>query len=168
MNRIKSPLTNIMEIMDIVIKRIETNGVDETGRDPMVSKLLEKGFRLDDIETAMNLVSMMTSRVNPLVRVGDRDFQHDGKPNGVRHLHASEALRLVPDAQQLLLKLVEDGLITPLHFEKAVEYIWKSDLRKVSVSRLELIILLTKPELETDLEHGTDAIETIPHSLLMH
>lgn len=166
MNRIKSPLTNIMEIMDIVIKRIETNGVDETGRDPMVSKLLEKGFRLDDIETAMNLVSMMTSRVNPLVRVGDRDSKDDGKPCGVRHLHASEAIRLSAEAQQLLLKLVEEGAITPLHFEKVVEYIWKNDLRQVSATRVELIVYLTKPESES--EQRTDAIENIPHSLLMH
>ncbi|MDN5279071.1 MAG: hypothetical protein PWR01_3036 [Clostridiales bacterium] len=168
MNRIKSPLTNIMEIMDIVIKRIETNGLDETGRDPMVSKLLEKGFRLDDIETAMNLVSMMTSRVNPLVRVGARDFQHDGSPIGVRHLHASEAIRLSADAQQMLLKAVEDGVISQLHFEKVVEYIWKNDLRQVSLTRIELIILITKPEAEIETEHDADAIETIPHSLMMH
>ncbi|GAB4274302.1 MAG: hypothetical protein Kow0029_14540 [Candidatus Rifleibacteriota bacterium] len=166
MNRIKSPLTNIMEIMNIVIKRLETNGVDESGRDPMVSKLLEKGFKLDDIETAMNLVAILTSRVNPLVRVGDRDFQVDGKPNGIRHLHASEALRMKPDAQQLLLSLVEDEIISPLHFEKVVEYIWKNDLRHVSTSKLELIILLTKPEAEVDTERI--AIEAVPHSFSLH
>lgn len=166
MNRIKSPLTNIMEIMDIVIKRIETKGVDESGRDPMVSKLLEKGFRLDDIETAMNLVSMMTSRVNPIVSVGNRDFQVDGKPCGVRHLHASEALRLTPDAQQMLLKLVEEGVISQLHFEKAVEYLWANDLRHVSLSRLELIVLLTRPEAEIEEDH--QVVNTVSQSLSLH
>jgi uncharacterized protein Smg (DUF494 family) len=164
MNKIKSPLSNIMAIMDIVIKRIETKGIDESGRDPMVSKLLEKGFRLDDIETAMNLVSMMTSRVNPLVSVGNRDFQLDGTPCGVRHLHASEALRLSPDAQQMLLKLVEEGVITQLHFEKAVEYLWANDLRHVSLSRLELIILLTRPEAELEEEQQI----TVSQSLSLH
>lgn len=166
MNRIKSPLTNIMEIMDIVIKRIETKGVDESGRDPMVSKLLEKGFRLDDIETAMNLVSMMTSRVNPIVSVGNRDFQVDGTPCGVRHLHASEALRLTPDAQQMLLKFVEEGVISQLHFEKAVEYLWANDLRHVSLSRLELIVLLTRPEAEIEEDH--QVVNTVSQSLSLH
>lgn len=167
MNRIKSPLTNIMEIMDIVIKRIETKGVDEAGRDPMVSKLLEKGFRLDDIETAMNLVSMMTSRVNPIVNVGNRDFQIDGKPCGVRHLHASEAIRLSPDAQQMLLNLVEEGVISQLHFEKAIEYVWANDLRNVSLSRLELIVLLTRPESEAVEEEKADG-QVIQQSLSLH
>ncbi|MFZ5950670.1 MAG: DUF494 family protein [Candidatus Rifleibacteriota bacterium] len=168
MNRIKSPFTNIMEIMDIVIKRIETKGVDESGRDPMVSKLLEKGFSLNDIETAMNLVSMLTSRVNPLLSVGNRDFHGDGTPCGVRHLHASEAIRLSPDAQQMLLKLVEDGVISQLHFEKAIEYIWANDLRNVSHSRLELIVLLTRPESEINEEKELTADGSLVHSLSLH
>jgi hypothetical protein len=68
----------------------------------------------------------------------------------------------------MLLKAVEDGVISQLHFEKVVEYIWKNDLRQVSLTRIELIILITKPEAEIETEHDADAIETIPHSLMMH
>lgn len=150
MNSIKSPLTNIMKIMSIVIKRIESSGIDETGRDPMVSKLLEKGFKLNDIDTAMNLVAMITSKVDPIVRVGNRDCSENGQPRGVRHLHASESVRLMPEAQQLLLKLVEDKVISQLHFEKTLEYIWKTDMRHVSLSRLELIVIMNKPAAEVE------------------
>jgi len=164
MNNIKSPLTNIIEIMNIVIKRIETSGLDESGRDPMVSKLLEKGFKLNDIDTAMNLVSMMTSRVDPIVRVNERQHSNDGQPSGVRHLHASESARLNPDAHQLLLKLVEDGVISSLHFEKTLEYLWKNDLRQVTPSRLELIIIMNKPKTESVAEQ----YDLMPVSLDLH
>lgn len=164
MNNIKSPLTNIIEIMNIVIKRIETSGKDESGRDPMVSKLLEKGFKLNDIDTAMNLVAMMTTQVNPIVSVSDRQYSGAGQPSGVRHLHASEAARLTPESQQLLLKLVEDGVISQLHFEKVLEYAWKNDLRQVSTSRLELIIIMNKPIAETEPE-GT---QLLPQSIELH
>lgn len=164
MNNIKSPLTNIMKIMNIVIKRIESSGVDESGRDPMVSKLLEKGFKLDDIDTAMNLVAMITSKVDPIVRVGKRDCSKDGLPRGIRHLHASEAARLMPEAQQLLLKLVEDGVISQLHFEKTLEYIWKTDMRQVSPTRLELIIIMNKPASEIETQEETP----LPRSLELH
>lgn len=164
MNNIKSPLTNIIEIMNIVIKRIETSGRDESGRDPMVSKLLEKGFKLNDIDTAMNLVAMMTTQVDPIVRVGNRKCSNEGQPSGVRHLHASEAARLNPDSQQLLLKLVEDGIISQLHFEKTLEYIWKNDLRQVSTTRLELIIIMNKPLAETEPE----GVNPLPQSLELH
>ena len=148
--------------MNIVIKRIEASGIEE--KDPIVSKLLEKGYRIDDIDTAMNLVAMLTSRVDPIVRVSDRECSAAGEPRGVRHLHASEAVRLSPDAQQLMLKLVEDGIISQLHFEKALEYIWKNDLRQVSASRMELIVLMTKPMSEMEPE-GSDLIQ---HSIELH
>ncbi|OGK06844.1 MAG: hypothetical protein A2W80_07075 [Candidatus Riflebacteria bacterium GWC2_50_8] len=162
MNNIKSPLTNIMKIMNIVIKRIETSGIDE--KDPIVSKLLEKGYRLDDIDTAMNLVAMLTSRVDPIVRVSERECSAAGEPRGIRHLHATEAVRLSPDAQQLMLKLVEDGIISQLHFEKALEYIWKNDMRQVSASRMELIVLMTKPMTEMESEVS----DLAPHSIELH
>lgn len=164
MNNIKSPLTNIIEIMNIVIKRLENKDSDESGRDPMVSKLLEKGFKLDDIDTAMNLVAMISSKVNPILRVGDRQHCETGIPSGIRHLHASEAARLSADSQQILLKLVEDGVISQLHFEKTLEYIWKNDLRQVSSTRLELIILMNKPLSETENETG----ELMPLSIELH
>lgn len=148
--------------MNIVIKRIETSGIEE--KDPIVSKLLEKGYRLDDIDTAMNLVAMLTSRVDPIVRVSERECSAAGEPRGIRHLHATEAVRLSPDAQQLMLKLVEDGIISQLHFEKALEYIWKNDMRQVSASRMELIVLMTKPMTEME----TEVSDLAPHSIELH
>jgi uncharacterized protein Smg (DUF494 family) len=96
--------------------------------------------------------------------VGSRDFNPEGKPCGVRHLHASEAVRLSTDAQQMLLKLVEEGIISPLHFEKAIEYLWANDLRQVSLSRLELVLLLTKP----DGENEEEAYSSLSSSMSLH
>lgn len=150
MNKIKSQLSNIMEIMDIVIKRIETSGQDEKGQDPMVAKLLEKGFSLGDIETAMGLVAMMTSKVDPIVRVKGRNKKQNGDFAGIRQLHALEAMRLTPDAQCYLLKSLEDGAITSLHFERTLLYLQKMDLRGVNKTRLEIILLMNRPVAEIE------------------
>ncbi|MBQ3644251.1 MAG: hypothetical protein II961_06605 [Candidatus Riflebacteria bacterium] len=152
MNNIKSPLSNIMEIMNIVIKRIETSGQDKNGNDPMVSQLLAKGFSLNDIDTAMGLVAMITSKVDPIVRVSEREKNQDGQLSGIRQLHALEALRLTPDAQKYLLKSLEEGSITPLQFEKSLLYLQKMDLRGVNKTRLEIILLMNKPVNEAHLE----------------
>ena len=152
MNDIKSPLSNIMEIMNIVIKRIEKSGQDENGSDPMVSQLLAKGFTLSDIDTAMGLVSMITSKVDPIVRVNDREKNQKGQFSGVRQLHALEALRLTPDAQRYLLESLENGVITPLQFERTLLYLQKMDLRGVNKTRLEIILLMNKPVNEVHSE----------------
>jgi uncharacterized protein Smg (DUF494 family) len=157
-----------MEIMDIVIRQMEAMGAEEPEKSPMVTELLEKGFKLEDIETALNLVSMMSSQVNPILDVGSRDFNGDGTPNGIRHLHFIESVRFSSEAQQFLLQLVEEELISSLHFEKIVEYVWKNDLRRVSLTRLELIVMITRPESEIDDEQEVEAVETVPHSLMMH
>ncbi len=163
MNKIKSPLSNIMKIMNFVLERIEKKGLKSGNSDPLVKKLLKKGFRLEDIDTAFKMVAMITSQVNPIIEVGHRD-KNKGKATGVRHLHESEALRLTAGAQQLLLEMVEQNLISQLHFEKVVEYIWKKDLRNVSASRIELLILLNKPEAEVNEE----SLSLLPHSMELH
>ena len=145
MNKIKSPLTNIMEIMNIVIKRIETSGQEEDGNEHMVTQLRKEGFSLNDIDVAMGLVAMITSKVDPIVKVSKRERTQDGKLSGVRQLHAIEAARLTPDAQSYLLKSLEDGVITPLQFEKTLLYMQKMDLRGVNRTRLEIILLMNKP-----------------------
>ncbi len=154
MNNIKSPLSNIMEIMNIVIKRIETSGQEEDSNEHMVTQLLEKGFSLNDIDVAMGLVAMITSKVDPIVKVSKRERNRDGNFSGIRQLHAIEAARLTPDAQRYLLKSVEDGTITPLQFEKTLLYLQKMDLRGVNKTRLEIILLMNKPV--TQVEVGTD------------
>ena len=152
MNKIKSQLTSIMEIMNIVIKRIETSGQDKNGQDPMVSKLLAKGFSLSDIDTAMGLVALITSKVDPILRVNSREKNLDGNFSGIRQLHAIEALRLTPDAQQYLLKLLENGSITALQFERSLLYIRKMDLRGVNKTRLAIILMMNKSNEEAELD----------------
>lgn len=164
MNKLKTPLNNIMKIMDIVIKKIEEGGVSATGEGPLVTKLLKKGFKLEDIDTAMQMVSVITSQVNPILDGNEREFHHDGQPQGIRHLHFSEAVRLRPAAQRLILKMVEEKVISQLHFEKTLEYIWRNDLRNVSASRLELLLMLNKPLSETHAE----TMEAIPISIDIH
>ena len=154
MNKIKTPLNNIIKIMDIVIKKIEAGSVVEEDNAPLISDLLQKGFKLEDIDTAMLMVNMMTSQVSPIVDAGQRDVFEDGRPSGIRHLHFTESLRLSSAAQRLVLKLVEDGVITQLHFEKALEYIWRNDLRHVTSSRLELILMLNRPASEEQPDLG--------------
>lgn len=145
MNKIKSPLTNIMEIMNIVIKRIEKSGQEEDGNKRMVTQLLEKGFSLNDIDVAMGLVAMITSKVDPIVKVSKRERKRDGNYSGVRQLHAREALRLTPDAQCYLLKSLEEGSITPLQFEKTLLYMQEMDLRGITKTKLEIILSMNKP-----------------------
>ena len=149
MDKIRTPLSNIMKIMNLVLKRIEKKGMPKSKITPMVRGLLIKGFRMEDIDTAMGLVSMMTAQVDPIIHVSDRDVI-EGMPTGVRHLHELEAIRMSPDAQKVLLGLVDNKIISPLHFEKIIDYIWKKDLRHVGVSRLELLVALSKPESELD------------------
>lgn len=150
--------------MNIVIERIEASSCTKNDQDPMVGKLLEKGFNLEDIETAMNLVSIMTSRVDPIMKVSERECSSIGKPVSIRHLHAYESVRLSTEAQQMLLKLVEEEIISSLHFERVLEYIWKNDLRSVGISRMELILLMSKPD------NGIDTLpdKMIPQSMELH
>ncbi len=162
MNNIKSPLANIMEIMNIVIKRIETSGQDKNGNDPMVSQLLAKGFTLSDIDTAMGLVAMITSKVDPIVRVNDREKNQKGQFSGVRQLHALEALRLTPDAQRYLLESLENGVISPLQFERTLLYMQKMDLRGVNKTRLEIILLMNKPVNEVSIDDETLNLDFYP------
>lgn len=145
MNNIKSPLTNIMEIMNIVIKRIEASGRNDDGQDPMITQLLAKGYTINDIDTAMGIVEMITSKVDPIVRVNERERSLDGNYSGVRQLNPAEAVRLTPEAQGYLLKSLEDGTVTPLQYERTFLYIQKMDLRGITKSRLEVILLMNKP-----------------------
>lgn len=164
MNKLKTPLNNIMKIMDLVIKKIEDGDVSTEGEGPLITKLLKKGFKLEDIDTALQMVSVITAQVSPIVDGNEREFHHDGQLQGIRHLHFSEAVRLSPAAQRLILKMVEDKVISQLHFEKTLEYIWQNDLRHVSASRLELLLMLNKPLSETNAE----TFEAIPMSIEVH
>lgn len=172
MNNIKSPLSNIMEIMNIVIERIETSGQGEKGQNLIVNSLLAKGFSLNDIDTAMGLVAMITSKVDPIVRVKDRERSLDGQLSGVRQLNAKEAVRLTPEAQCYLLKSLEDGTVTPLQYERTLLYLEKMDLRGVSKTRLEIILFMNRPVGDTTPEAEDEAADEmltdIPISATIH
>ena len=145
MDKIKSPLTNIMEIMNIVIKRIETGGQKDSHDKHIVTQLLEKGFSMDDIDMAMGIVAMITSKVDPIVTVNNREKSSDGKFSGVRQLNAKEAVRLTPEAQRYLLSGLEDGSITSLQYERTLLYLQQMDLRGVNKTKLEIILTMNKP-----------------------
>lgn len=154
MNKIKTPMSKVIEIMNIVVKKIESKK-SNSNRQSLVFKLLEKGYSPDDIDTALSLVSMMTSKVNPLLTTGERDTDKNGSYTGVRHLHSIETLRLTNEAHELLLKLVEDGIITEHHLEKTLEYITAKDIRNVSSTRLEVLLMINRPisDIEEEQEH---------------
>lgn len=147
MNNIRTPLSNIMRIMNLVLKRIEKKGLPNSKRALLVRNLLKRGYKIEDIDTAMKLVSVMTSQIDPILHLGERDT-NNGTTTGVRQLHQLEAIRMTANAQKLLLSLIENKVITPLHFERVIDYIWRYDMRHVGVARLELLILLNKPESE--------------------
>ncbi len=143
-NGMKNPLTNVMKIMTMVLRKMENKGTIHAIGSPMVARLLKKGFSLEDIDSAMKWLAMMTASQEPQAAT-DATQDGEGKPLGVRHLHASEAIRLTLDAQQMLLNLLDGGQISPLHFEKTIEFLWKNDLRDVNPTRLELILYMNDP-----------------------
>lgn len=164
MNKINTPLENVIKIMNIVIKRLETKKPGYTQKTSFITKLLEKGYKPEDIELAMNMVTTMTSKINPILNMGDRETLEDGTPLSVRHLHAFESARLTFEAQNIILKLVEENLISSFHFEKALEYMWQNDLREVDPVKLKLVLALSKPIYELENEF----FEQSPVSLEMH
>lgn len=162
MNKTKTPLGQLMKLMDLVRRQIEKNdtpsvSADEAGGNmPLIARLMKQGFRMEEIETAMKWLSLMSLTVAgkgiaglsepPSVDTPSPDVIDQVKSGGVRQLHSSEAIRLTPEAQQHLLGVLERGEITPLHFERAIEYLWRHDLREVTPTRLELILYMNDPQ----------------------
>lgn len=142
-----NPLATIMKIMTLFLKNMGDSAALPPQDSPLIDKLVQKGFRPEDIATAMRCLDLMalytgvgTAAAPPPADPGD-----EPRTAGIRQLHATEAIRLTADAQHLLLTLLESGQISPLHFERAIEYIWKNDLREVGASRLRLILYMTDP-----------------------
>lgn len=161
MNKTRTPLGQLMKLMDLVRRQIEKNdkpsASDETDENmPMIARLMKQGFRMEEIETAMKWLSLMSLNVSgngtavisepPCTEKPSEDVLDQVKTTGVRQLHSSEAIRLTPEAQQHLLGVLERGEITPLHFERAIEYLWRHDLREVTPTRLELILYMNDPQ----------------------
>jgi uncharacterized protein Smg (DUF494 family) len=141
----KSPITNIVKIMTLVVRELETKGAFDPTAAPMISKLLRKGFSMDDIDAGLKWLSMITSHTAPLLEAPP-SAEAAARPPAIRQLHAAEAIRLTPEAQRMLLQWIEEGRTTPLQFERTIEYIWKNDLRQVSASRLEVLLSMNEPQ----------------------
>ncbi len=141
-----NPLTTIMKIMNLFLKNMGDSPAPPPQDSPLVDKLVKKGFRPEDIATAMRCLGLMA--VHSGAGPGPDPTPTDSgelRATGIRQLHATEAIRLTSEAQHLLLGLLEGGQISPLHFEKTIEYIWKNDLRDVGASRLQLILYMNDP-----------------------
>ncbi|NLI77833.1 MAG: DUF494 family protein [Candidatus Riflebacteria bacterium] len=175
-----NPLATILKIMNHFVKDMGDTAELRLQGSPLVDKLVKKGFRPEDIATAMRCLGVMavqsgqgnparpgadpiatgplTAHPTAATTTDPRETPVPGaapsptptdpgelRAAGLRQLHAAEAIRLSPEAQQLLLGLLEAGQISPLHFEKTIEYIWKSDLREVTASRLQLLLYMNDP-----------------------
>ncbi|MBI3037753.1 DUF494 family protein [bacterium] len=149
MSKSKSPLNDVMKIVKIVIHTLETSSSSSSQPAMMVKKLIKRGFKPEDIDLAMRWVASLGARVvneegGTVVAPENHLFQTKQGP-GIRQLHTTEALKLSHDSQRMLLTLLSNRRITPLHFERTIEYLLQSPLREVSPERLEIILSLTNP-----------------------
>lgn len=142
MNDLKGNISNIIEIMDILMKRDEPGSVIDPTDAPAMARLVKMGYNLDDIDTAMKWLTLILSNT---VSLSELAGSAGKRPKALRQLHATESVRLSPDAQRYLLNLMDEGRISPLQFERTIEYLWSNDLRRVSTSRLEFILYMNDP-----------------------
>lgn len=164
MNKIKSNITNIVKIMALLMEDVEKNKSFDPSEGMVLSKLAKKGYSLEDINTAMKWLSLILTNTMALSEMSGT-ARSSGRSNAVRQLHESESLRLTYDAQNMLFGLMSDGRISPMQFEKTMEYMWRNDLRQVTPTRLELLLLMNDTE-----PHPPDAIagDKIPPPLRLH
>jgi len=147
MDNTKTSFENVLKIMKMVARKLKKEGSSGTVELPSPQELLKKGFHYEDIETAMRCLAVLGAQVKqaPAHR-SSQDAEHETKRDtSLRQLHMSEAIRLAPEAQQMLVGLLNSGQITPLHFERTMEYLWQHDLREVSKIKLELILDVANP-----------------------
>ena len=148
MNHQKQSLDKIMKIMKMLARRMEKKGVTHPVQLPSPDDLLKKGYHFDDIESALRWLALISEEID---QNADADPNAPGVPapdkpgKGHRLLHTFEALRLSTEAQDFLLSLINEGRITPLHFEKTIEYLWMNDLREVSLMRIQMILDMCNP-----------------------
>jgi len=160
-NKTRTTLGQLMKLMDLVRRQMESDRTATPGdaagdtAEPLIAKLMKRGFRLEEIETAMKWLSLMSLTIGSGASRPPSDTPAEQAPAdpadaarsaGVRQLHTSEAIRLTPEAQRHLLSLLERGEIAPLQFERTIEYLWRHDLREVSAMRLDLILSMNDPQ----------------------
>lgn len=147
MNRPKNSLNTVVKIMQAMVTALEKeNGQQTQPSVEIIKKLMRRGYDPEDIDTAMRWLTMISSATGTgneptttaAVPPTLRDTSH-------RHLHASEAIRLTPEAQRLLITMLEKGAVSPQHLERTLQYLWQNDLREVNPLRLEMILDLVDP-----------------------
>ncbi|MBF0547384.1 MAG: DUF494 family protein [Candidatus Riflebacteria bacterium] len=150
MNKARSSIGNIVKIMKMVVQQIENlkEGKEEPSLNPpMVEKLIKRGFSPEDVSLAMSWLALLGIT---LKEPSHSNLPPDNHPLGLRQLHPSESLRLSPDAQGLLLNLLNNCQVSPEQFERFIEFIWQNDLRDVSPLRMEVLLNLGTPIVSTD------------------
>ena len=146
MNKPKNALNTVVKIMQAMVTALEKENGQTQPSVEIIKKLMRRGYNPEDIDTAMRWLTMInsatgtgaesptTASVSPTIRETSQ-----------RHLHASEAIRLTPEAQRLLVSMLEKGSVSPQHLERALQYLWQNDLREVSALRLEMVLDLIDP-----------------------
>ena len=152
------------------MKIISRKMAKESGSNPveMVSpkELVKRGFSIEDINAALKCLSLISSKNSISVGPETEKAQGKEKPPTMRQLHVSEAVRLTAEAQQLLLSLINSNQITPLHFEKIIEYLWMNDIRDVSLVKLEMILDVSNPTPQN--RAGFHWSDTIPKGIFVN
>ena len=143
MNKPSTSLGKIVRIMKIVVRQMENQTEPKRLGLPLVQKLVKRGFTPEDVSVALQWLALLGMSVPETEN--DTSSRQD-RPGTFRMLHPSESIRLHPDAQKLMLTLLETGKLSPLHFERVIQYIVQNDLREVSPVRLEVILDLANPD----------------------
>jgi uncharacterized protein Smg (DUF494 family) len=146
MNHQKQSLDKIMKIMQMLARRMEKKGVSHPVQLPSPDDLVKKGYHFDDIESALRWLSLISEEIDQNA-ITNLPEQATAEKSGTGHrlLHTFESVRLTAEARDFLLSLINEGRITPLHFEKTIEYLWTNDLRDVSMMRIQMVLDLCNP-----------------------
>ena len=140
MNNSKSPLANLMKIMEIMMNDVKKGGEVPEDHSSAVDRLIHEGFDQSDIEAAMKWLSLMAADCPDTMEASAPIISRS--TDSIYHLHEMEAIRLSPEAQKLLLSMIEVRSVTVFQVNRTIQYIWRNDLRHVSADRLELLLLM--------------------------
>lgn len=156
MKQESTQLLQIIKLMNLMVRDMRRDGHADPMDGRLISRLMKRGFRLDDIETAVRWLSSIAAEEGETMTsaIQDAGVQNSG---AIRQLHASEAVRLTGRAQRLLLQMLDEGRVSPLHLERTIEYLWRNDLRQVGPERLEVLLYMNDP-------HPSDATAAPPPS----
>lgn len=146
MEKTKNPFESVMKLMKILVKKLEKNGKGNPAELVKPQELIKRGFTADDIAAALQCLALIKTPAlenDAIATLGAA--LPEVKPNLLRQLHNCESIRLSRDAQEMLLSLLNTAQITPVHFERVIDYIWQNDIRDVSLFKLQMILDVSNP-----------------------